>query len=166
VGVKSADAGASGADALGQVALRHQFQFQLARAIQRVEDVGIGLARKRADDLAHLPALEQRGQAGIEHGLVHPDRQQHHRQRVGRNRTHLSFGGCSSSPALTVSASSGPAARSMARSGAGRSINEDTAFTWKPKSACAGTLAAGLRRRGTLQAQTAGTHAGGAGAGR
>ncbi len=62
---EAADAGAGGADALGQVALRHQFQLQLARAVQRVKDVGIGLARERADDLAHLPVFQQGGQARI-----------------------------------------------------------------------------------------------------
>ena len=36
---KGADARTGGADALGEVALRHQFQFDLAGAIQRVEHV-------------------------------------------------------------------------------------------------------------------------------
>src|SRR3546814_491920 len=53
-----------GADALGQVALRHQFQFDLAAAVQAVEDLRIDLARERADDLAHAARAQQRGQAG------------------------------------------------------------------------------------------------------
>ena len=58
-----ADAGAGGADALGEVALRHQLELDLAGAVERVEHVRVGLARERADDLAHAPRLEQRGQA-------------------------------------------------------------------------------------------------------
>ena len=60
-----ADAGAGGADALGEIALRHELELDLAGAVQRVEHVRIGLARKRADDLAHALRLEQRGEAGL-----------------------------------------------------------------------------------------------------
>jgi hypothetical protein len=59
------DAGARGADALGQVALGHQFEFELAAAVQAVEHLAVGLARKAADDLAHTARLQQRGQAGL-----------------------------------------------------------------------------------------------------
>jgi hypothetical protein len=62
-GEEAADAGAGGADALGQVALRSQFQLDLAGAVQRVEVMRIGLAREGADDLAHTPLLDQRRQA-------------------------------------------------------------------------------------------------------
>ena len=62
---KRADAGASRADALGQVALRHQFQLQLAGTVQAVEHLAVGLARKAADDLAHAAGLQQRGQAHV-----------------------------------------------------------------------------------------------------
>jgi hypothetical protein len=61
---EGADARARCADAFGEVALRHQFQLELAAAVQPVEDVAVGLARKAADDLAHRPA-QQRGQAGV-----------------------------------------------------------------------------------------------------
>lgn len=62
---EGADAGTGRADALGQVALRHQLELELAAAVERVEDVAVGLARKAADDLAHAAGLEQRGEAGV-----------------------------------------------------------------------------------------------------
>jgi hypothetical protein len=62
---EGADAGAGGAHALGQVALRHQFELELAAAVQAVEHLAVGLARKAADDLAHAAGLQQRGQAGV-----------------------------------------------------------------------------------------------------
>ena len=54
--VEGADAGAGGADALGEIALRHDLQLDLAGAIEPIEDPGIGLARERAEHLAHAPA--------------------------------------------------------------------------------------------------------------
>ena len=62
---ESTDAGAGGADALGQVALRNQFEFELATAVKGVEHVAVGLPRKTADDLAHAAGLEQRRQSGV-----------------------------------------------------------------------------------------------------
>jgi hypothetical protein len=62
---EAADAGAGGADAFGQVALGREFELDLAGAVQRVEVVGIGLAREGADDLAHPLGLQQRRQAGF-----------------------------------------------------------------------------------------------------
>ncbi|MCY1531141.1 hypothetical protein D9M68_663590 [compost metagenome] len=59
-----ADAGAGGADTLGQVALGHQFQLDLAAAVQAVEDLRVHLARERADDFAHAVGAQQGGQAG------------------------------------------------------------------------------------------------------
>ncbi len=60
-----ADAGAGGADALGQIALRYQFELQLAAAIQPVKNLAVGLTREAADDLAHPACLEQCGQADL-----------------------------------------------------------------------------------------------------
>jgi hypothetical protein len=60
-----ADAGPRGADPLDEIALRDHFQLDLARAVERVEHVGVRLPRERADDLAHPPGLEQRGEAGV-----------------------------------------------------------------------------------------------------
>ena len=62
---EGADAGTGGAQPFGQVALGHQLQLDLAAAVQAVEHVAVGLARKAADDLAHAPGLEQRGQAVV-----------------------------------------------------------------------------------------------------
>ena len=56
---------APAADALGEVALRHEFEFQLAGAVEAVEHLRIGLAREGADDLAHPARLQQCGQAGL-----------------------------------------------------------------------------------------------------
>ena len=64
------------ADALGEIALRHQFELDVAGAVERVEDLRVGLARKRADDLADAPRLQQRGEAGLAvAGVVVDDRQ-------------------------------------------------------------------------------------------
>ena len=62
---EAADAGAGGADALGQVALRHQFELDLAGAVQRIEHMRIALPRERADDLAHPAGFQQRRQAEV-----------------------------------------------------------------------------------------------------
>ncbi len=62
---ETADAGAGGADAFGQVALRGQFQLDLAGAVERVEMLGISLAWKGADDLAYPPRRQQCGQPGV-----------------------------------------------------------------------------------------------------
>ncbi|ABA51189.1 hypothetical protein BURPS1710b_A1553 [Burkholderia pseudomallei 1710b] len=73
---EAADTGARRANPLGEVALRYQFELDLARAIQRVEHLRIGLPRKRADDLAHAPRLQQRGEARLAvAGVVVDDRQ-------------------------------------------------------------------------------------------
>jgi hypothetical protein len=56
---------AAAAHALGQIALGHQFELDLAAAVQLVEDPAVHLAREAADDLAHLAGLEQGGQAGV-----------------------------------------------------------------------------------------------------
>jgi hypothetical protein len=45
------DARPGGADPFGQVALGDQFEFDLPPAVERVEDVGVGLPRERADHL-------------------------------------------------------------------------------------------------------------------
>src|SRR5581483_5064830 len=63
--VEGTDARARGANALGEGALRHELELDLARAVKRIEHPRIGLARKRADDLAHLPRLQQRGEPGV-----------------------------------------------------------------------------------------------------
>ena len=62
---KCADAGPRRADAFGQIALRHQLQLNLAAAVQAIEHLAVGLARKAADDLAYAPGLEQSGQSGF-----------------------------------------------------------------------------------------------------
>src|SRR5690606_36591184 len=53
------DAGTSGAQSLGQGALRNQFQFKLARAVELIENVGVGLTGEAANDFAHFAGLEQ-----------------------------------------------------------------------------------------------------------
>ena len=71
-----ADARARGAHPLGQVALRHDLEVDLARTVEPVEHIGVGLARERADDLAHPSGREQRGQPGVAvAGVVADDRQ-------------------------------------------------------------------------------------------
>jgi hypothetical protein len=77
VGVKKPPMPApAGADALGEVALRHQLELDLARAVERVEVMAVDLAGERADDLAHPLRREQRGEAGVAvAGVVVDDRQ-------------------------------------------------------------------------------------------
>jgi len=60
-----ANASAGGAHALGQIALGHQLQLDLAAAVQLVKHPAVDLAWEAADDLAHLTALEQGGQTGF-----------------------------------------------------------------------------------------------------
>src|SRR6185437_12287723 len=48
-----------------QIALRHELEFDLPRAKQRIEHLRIRLARKRANDLAHASSLQQRRQADL-----------------------------------------------------------------------------------------------------
>ncbi len=71
--VERADARARGANPLRQVALRHQLELDLARTVQRVEHPRVGLARKRADDLAHALRRQQRGKpaVGVARVVVH-----------------------------------------------------------------------------------------------
>ena len=54
-----------GTQALGQVALRYQFEFELAAAVELIKHIRIGLAWKAAHDLAHAPCFEQCGQTGV-----------------------------------------------------------------------------------------------------
>src|SRR6267154_2080665 len=60
---KAADASTRRAVALGEVALRYQFELVRAGAVQAIEDLRIDLAWEAADDLAHAPGLEQCGEA-------------------------------------------------------------------------------------------------------
>jgi hypothetical protein len=60
-----ADARARGADALGERALRHELELELARAVGLVEVPRVGLARERADDLAHATGADQRREPRI-----------------------------------------------------------------------------------------------------
>src|SRR5690606_38736834 len=64
-GEESADAGTGGTDALGEVALRNELEFDLARAVEIVEDPRVALARKRAQDAAHLPLRQEGGEPGV-----------------------------------------------------------------------------------------------------
>ena len=57
--------GAGRANPLDQIALRHDLERDLAGAVERVEDVRVGLPRERADDLPHALRLEQRRQARL-----------------------------------------------------------------------------------------------------
>src|SRR3546814_17977954 len=45
--IDTTDAGACGPDALGQIALRHQFQLDFSGSIQGIEYLRSGLARKK-----------------------------------------------------------------------------------------------------------------------
>ncbi len=54
---KAANAGTRRADTFGQIALRHEFQFDFTGAIERVEYIRIALPWERADDLAHALRL-------------------------------------------------------------------------------------------------------------
>ena len=60
---KSADARARRTNALSEIALWHQFKLHLSSAIERVEVMRIGLARERANHLAHFARSEQRRDA-------------------------------------------------------------------------------------------------------
>src|SRR6266403_295010 len=60
---EAANAGARRSDALSEVALRHQFELDLAGAKQAIEDLRVDLTREAADDVAHAPGLEQCGEA-------------------------------------------------------------------------------------------------------
>ena len=73
---EAADAGAGGADALGQVALRHQLQLDLAGAVERRRSAGESTWRgKQQMILRTRPGGEQRGQAGVAvAGVVVDDR--------------------------------------------------------------------------------------------
>lgn len=51
--------------ALGQVALGTQFEFDAAAVVDLVKQKGVGLPRKAADDLAHSTGPEKGGQAGV-----------------------------------------------------------------------------------------------------
>ncbi len=64
-GEEAADAGAGGADALGQVALRDQLQLDFPGAVGRIEVPGVGLAREGADDLLDAAFLDQQREAGV-----------------------------------------------------------------------------------------------------
>ena len=64
-GVERADARARGTHPFGEIALRHQLELDLARAVEPVEHPGVRLPRERADHLAHLAVLEQRGQSDV-----------------------------------------------------------------------------------------------------
>ena len=67
VGVKNAaDAGAGRADPLGEVALRHQLEFDLAGAVEPVEDLASRAWRGNEQMILRTrPRLEQRGQPGV-----------------------------------------------------------------------------------------------------
>ncbi len=62
---EAADAGAAGADALAQRALRHELQFDLPRAIDGLEHVRVGGARIGADDFAHPALADEHGDAAL-----------------------------------------------------------------------------------------------------
>src|SRR5690606_33491191 len=74
--VEGADAGAGGADAFGEVALGHEPEFDLAGAVEPVEDPRVALAGDGAHDLAHGPRVEQGGEARVAvAGVVVDDRE-------------------------------------------------------------------------------------------
>ena len=65
-----------GADALGEVALRHDLEFDPAGAVERVEMMRIALARERAEDLPHPPFADQQREARLAiAGIVADDRE-------------------------------------------------------------------------------------------
>ena len=71
---EAADAGAAGADALGERALRHQFDFELAG--QELPLELLVLADVGGDHLAHLPVLEQDADPeAVDAGVVADDRE-------------------------------------------------------------------------------------------
>ena len=63
--VERADARAGGANALGERALGNQLELDFARAVCAVEMPGIGLTRKRAENLAHALCGNERREARI-----------------------------------------------------------------------------------------------------
>ena len=63
--VEGGDAGAAGADALGQRALRHELELGAPAAVELGEDRRVGRARVRADHLRDAPGLDQRRQADL-----------------------------------------------------------------------------------------------------
>ena len=68
-GEEGGDAGAAGADALGQRALRIEFELELAREIEAGED--LVLADVARDHLPDLPGLEQHAEANpVDAGIV------------------------------------------------------------------------------------------------
>src|SRR6266487_496090 len=69
-GVESADARPGGADPLGEVALCHQLKLDLDGVVRVIEIPGIGLAGKRADDLAYLACGDRGGEAAPVPGSV------------------------------------------------------------------------------------------------
>ena len=60
---KPANARASRPNALGQIALGHQLQLDLARTVQTIEYIRVSLPGETANDLAHPTRLEQSRQA-------------------------------------------------------------------------------------------------------
>ena len=73
-GEEGGNAGAAGADALGQRALRIEFEFELAREIEVGE--GLVLADIGRDHLPDLPALQQDAEAdAVDAGVVGDHRQ-------------------------------------------------------------------------------------------
>ena len=64
-GEKPADAGATGADALGEGALRYELELDATGAEGLVEVVTVALARKAADHLGDLARSDERGQAVV-----------------------------------------------------------------------------------------------------
>ena len=75
-GVEPGNAGAGGAHAFRQSALRVQLKLDLIGLVKRVEDVAAGRPRIGADHLAHTAGAEQRGQAlGAAAGVVGDHRQ-------------------------------------------------------------------------------------------
>ena len=76
-GVEAGDAGTAGAELLGERALRHELELELAGQHLALEL--LVLADVRGDDLLHLPALEQEAHAEIvDAGVVADDRQALH----------------------------------------------------------------------------------------
>src|SRR3954470_6387770 len=59
------DAGARGANALSEIALRHQLELHVSRPIKSVEHIRIRLAWEGTNDLAHAAGLEQRSDANF-----------------------------------------------------------------------------------------------------
>ena len=115
-----ADAGAGGAHPLGEVALRDHLELDPARAVEPVEDPGVGLARERADHLAHPALGQQRGQAGVAVAGVVGDHGQVGRRPAGSARRSASTGmpAMPKPPTSTVEPSSIPATASSAVVGA------------------------------------------------